>query len=324
MMIKQLQQQVEKAIADINWVQEPTGLYQPIDYVLSLGGKRIRPVLTLLACKLFSDDEKQALSTALAVEVFHNFTLLHDDVMDRADTRRGKPTVHKKWNDNTAILSGDAMLIKAYQLLQQAPADKLPVLLDLFSKTAIEVCEGQQYDVDFENDLAVQLPQYIEMIRLKTAVLLAAALKMGAIIGGASQQDADALYHYGINLGLAFQLRDDYLDSFGDPAVFGKKIGGDICCNKKTFLMITALQTASEEQRKELLQWIGCTDATCQEQKIKAVLNIYQDLQIDIRCEEAIRAYFEKSVGSLKDVQLSDNKKDILIKFANDLMGRTK
>lgn len=324
MMIKQLQQQVEKAIANINWVQEPTGLYQPIDYVLSLGGKRIRPVLTLLACKLFSDDEKQALSTALAVEVFHNFTLLHDDVMDRADTRRGKPTVHKKWNDNTAILSGDAMLIKAYQLLQQAPADKLPVLLDLFSKTAIEVCEGQQYDVDFENDLAVQLPQYIEMIRLKTAVLLAAALKMGAIIGGASQQDADALYHYGINLGLAFQLRDDYLDSFGDPAVFGKKIGGDICCNKKTFLMITALQTASEEQRKELLQWIGCTDATCHEQKIKAVLNIYQDLQIDIRCEEAIRAYFEKSVGSLKDVQLSDNKKDILIKFANDLMGRTK
>lgn len=324
MMIKQLQQQVEKAIANINWVQEPTGLYQPIDYVLSLGGKRIRPVLTLLACKLFSDDEKQALSTALAVEVFHNFTLLHDDVMDRADTRRGKPTVHKKWNDNTAILSGDAMLIKAYQLLQKAPADKLPVLLDLFSKTAIEVCEGQQYDVDFENDLAVQLPQYIEMIRLKTAVLLAAALKMGAIIGGASQQDADALYHYGINLGLAFQLRDDYLDSFGDPAVFGKKIGGDICCNKKTFLMITALQTASEEQRKELLQWIGCTDATCHEQKIKAVLNIYQDLQIDIRCEEAIRAYFEKSVGSLKDVQLSDNKKDILIKFANDLMGRTK
>ena len=324
MMIKQLQQQVEKAIANINWVQEPTGLYQPIDYVLSLGGKRIRPVLTLLACKLFSDDEKQALSTALAVEVFHNFTLLHDDVMDRADTRRGKPTVHKKWNDNTAILSGDAMLIKAYQLLQQAPADKLPVLLDLFSKTAIEVCEGQQYDVDFENDLAVQLPQYIEMIRLKTAVLLAAALKMGAIIGGASQQDADALYHYGINLGLAFQLRDDYLDSFGDPAVFGKKIGGDICCNKKTFLMITALQTASEEQRNELLQWIGCTDATCHEQKIKAVLNIYQNLQIDIRCEEAIRAYFEKSVGSLKDVQLSDNKKDILIKFANDLMGRTK
>ena len=324
MMIKQLQQQVEKAIANINWVQEPTGLYQPIDYVLSLGGKRIRPVLTLLACKLFSDDEKQALSTALAVEVFHNFTLLHDDVMDRADTRRGKPTVHKKWNDNTAILSGDAMLIKAYQLLQQAPADKLPVLLDLFSKTAIEVCEGQQYDVDFENDLAVQLPQYIEMIRLKTAVLLAAALKMGAIIGGASQQDADALYHYGINLGLAFQLRDDYLDSFGDPAVFGKKIGGDICCNKKTFLMITALQTASEEQRNELLQWIGCTDATCHEQKIKAVLNIYQDLQIDIRCEEAIRAYFEKSVGSLKNTQLTENKKDILIKFANDLMGRNK
>jgi geranylgeranyl diphosphate synthase type II len=323
-MITQLQQQVEKKLAEMNWNVEPMGLYQPIDYVLSLGCKRIRPVLALLACKLFSDNETPAMPAALAIEVFHNFTLLHDDVMDRADTRRGKPTVHKKWNDNTAILSGDAMLIKAYQLLQQAPADKLPVLLDLFSKTAIEVCEGQQYDVDFENDLAVTLPQYIEMIRLKTAVLFAASLKMGAIIGGASLQDANALYDYGINLGLAFQLRDDYLDSFGDPAVFGKKIGGDICCNKKTFLMITALQTASEEQRTELLQWVGCTDAACQEQKIKAVLKIYQDLQIDTRCEEAIRAYFEKSVGSLKNTQLTENKKDILIKFANDLMGRNK
>lgn len=323
-MIKQLQQQVEQAIARIEWVQEPKGLYNPIDYVLSLGGKRLRPVLTLLACKLFSDDEKPALPAALAIEVFHNFTLLHDDVMDRADTRRGMPTVHKKWNDNTAILSGDAMLIKAYQLLQQVSVDKLPVLLDLFSKTAMEVCEGQQYDVDFENDLAVTLPQYLEMIRLKTAVLVAAALKMGAIIGGASEQDATALYDYGINLGLAFQLRDDYLDSFGDPAVFGKKIGGDICCNKKTFLMITALQTAGEEDRNELLQWMRCTDASCYEQKIAAVLKVYRKLQIDIRCEEAIHNYFEKSVGSLKNIQLSDNKKDILIKFANDLMGRNK
>lgn len=323
-MIKQLQQQVEQAIARIEWVQEPKGLYNPIDYVLSLGGKRLRPVLTLLACKLFSDDEKPALPAALAIEVFHNFTLLHDDVMDRADTRRGMPTVHKKWNDNTAILSGDAMLIKAYQLLQQVSVDKLPVLLDLFSKTAMEVCEGQQYDVDFENDLAVTLPQYLEMIRLKTAVLVAAALKMGAIIGGASEQDATALYDYGINLGLAFQLRDDYLDSFGDPAVFGKKIGGDICCNKKTFLMITALQTAGEEDKNELLQWMRCTDASCYEQKIAAVLKVYRKLQIDIRCEEAIHNYFEKSVGSLKNIQLSDNKKDILIKFANDLMGRNK
>ena len=321
-MIKHLQHQVEQAIASVNWVQEPAGLYAPIDYVLSLGGKRIRPVLTLLACKLFSDNEKQALSAALAVEVFHNFTLLHDDVMDRADTRRGKPTVHKKWDDNTAILSGDAMLIKAYQLLQEAPADKLPALLELFSKTAIEVCEGQQYDVDFENDPAVTLPQYIEMIRLKTAVLLAASLKMGAIIGGASSDDANALYDYGINLGLAFQLRDDYLDSFGDAAVFGKKIGGDICCNKKTFLMITALQAASEEQRNELLGWMRINDASRFHEKIEAVLNIYKNLQIDIRCEEAIRAYFEKSVGSLNKVQLPDSKKDILINLANSLMGR--
>jgi geranylgeranyl diphosphate synthase type II len=323
-MIKQLQQQVEEKLAEINWNIEPLGLYEPIDYVLSLGGKRIRPVLTLLACKLFSDNEKAAKPAALAIEVFHNFTLLHDDVMDRADTRRGMPTVHKKWNDNTAILSGDAMLIKAYQFLQQVSADKLPHLLPLFSQTAVEVCEGQQYDVDFENSLDVTLPQYLEMIRLKTAVLLAAGLKMGAIIGGANNQDAQALYDYGINLGLAFQLRDDYLDSFGDAAVFGKKIGGDICCNKKTFLMITALQKAQGEDLQALQNWMNCNDTNRFEEKVQAVLAIYRKLHIDTLCEEAIHNYFTKSVGSLENVQLADNKKEILIKFANDLMGRNK
>jgi geranylgeranyl diphosphate synthase type II len=323
-MIKQLQQQVEEQVAALNWSMEPKGLYQPIEYVLSLGGKRIRPVLTLLACELFGGDKSQAMPAALAVEVFHNFTLLHDDVMDRADTRRGMPTVHKKWNDNTAILSGDAMLIKAYQLLQQDPLDKQPALFGLFSQTAVEVCEGQQYDVDFENDLTVCIPQYLEMIRLKTAVLLAAALKMGAIIGGASEQDAQALYNYGINLGLAFQLRDDYLDSFGDAAVFGKKIGGDICCNKKTFLMLTALQKANKEQRDQLEKWMDCNNESCFEQKVASVLTIYKDLQVDVRCEEAIQQYFEKSVGSLENVQLPDNKKDILVNFANKLMGRNK
>lgn len=323
-MIKQLQQQVEEKLAEINWSIEPLGLYQPIDYVLSLGGKRIRPVLTLLACKLFSDNEQAAMPAALAIEVFHNFTLLHDDVMDRADTRRGMPTVHKKWNDNTAILSGDAMLIKAYQFLQQVSADKLPHLLPLFSQTAVEVCEGQQYDVDFENSLDVTLPQYLEMIRLKTAVLLAAGLKMGAIIGGATCQDAQALYDYGINLGLAFQLRDDYLDSFGDAAVFGKKIGGDICCNKKTFLMITALQKAQGEDLQALQTWMNCNDTNRFEEKVQAVLAIYRKLHIDTLCEEAIHNYFTKSVGSLENVQLADNKKEILIKFANDLMGRNK
>jgi geranylgeranyl diphosphate synthase type II len=323
-MIKQLQQQVEEKLAEINWNIEPIGLYQPIDYVLSLGGKRIRPVLTLLACKLFSDNEQAAMPAALAIEVFHNFTLLHDDVMDRADTRRGMPTVHKKWNDNTAILSGDAMLIKAYQFLQQVSADKLPHLLPLFSQTAVEVCEGQQYDVDFENSLDVTLPQYLEMIRLKTAVLLAAGLKMGAIIGGANNQDAQALYDYGINLGLAFQLRDDYLDSFGDAAIFGKKIGGDICCNKKTFLMITALQKAQGEDLQALQNWMNCNDTNRFEEKVQAVLAIYRKLHIDTLCEEAIHNYFTKSVGSLENVQLADNKKEILIKFANDLMGRNK
>jgi geranylgeranyl diphosphate synthase type II len=244
--------------------------------------------------------------------------------MDRADTRRGMPTVHKKWNDNTAILSGDAMLIKAYQFLQQVSADKLPHLLPLFSQTAVEVCEGQQYDVDFENSLDVTLPQYLEMIRLKTAVLLAAGLKMGAIIGGATCQDAQALYDYGINLGLAFQLRDDYLDSFGDAAVFGKKIGGDICCNKKTFLMITALQKAQGEDLQALQNWMNCNDTNRFEEKVQAVLAIYRKLHIDTLCEEAIHNYFTKSVGSLENVQLADNKKEILIKFANDLMGRNK
>ena len=321
-MIKELQKQVEQQIASIKWIQQPTGLYEPIEYVLSLGGKRIRPVLTLLACRLFSGDEKAAMPAALAIEVFHNFTLLHDDVMDRADTRRGKATVHKKWNDNTAILSGDAMLIKAYQMLQSVSSNQFPLLLQLFSQTAMEVCEGQQYDVDFESDDSVSLDSYIEMIRLKTAVLLAASLKMGALIGGASQKDADALYQYGINLGLAFQLRDDYLDSFGDAAVFGKKIGGDICCNKKTFLMINALQLASEDDKKELLAWMRRNDVACFEQKVDAVLKIYKKLQIDQLCEEAIHKYFAKSVESLKDIQLSDNEKDILIDFANKLMGR--
>ncbi len=321
-MIKELQKQVEQQIASIKWIQQPTGLYEPIEYVLSLGGKRIRPVLTLLACRLFSGDEKAAMPAALAIEVFHNFTLLHDDVMDRADTRRGKATVHKKWNDNTAILSGDAMLIKAYQMLQSVSSNQFPLLLQLFSQTAMEVCEGQQYDVDFESDDSVSLDSYIEMIRLKTAVLLAASLKMGALIGGASQKDADALYQYGINLGLAFQLRDDYLDSFGDAAVFGKKIGGDICCNKKTFLMINALQLASEGDKKELLAWMRRNDVACFEQKVDAVLKIYKKLQIDQLCEEAIHKYFTKSVESLKGIQLSDNEKDILIDFANKLMGR--
>ncbi len=323
-MIKSLQEYVEQQVSALDWTMEPKGLYEPIDYVLSLGGKRIRPVLTLLACELFGGNKEQALSAALAIEVFHNFTLLHDDVMDRADTRRGKATVHKKWNDNTAILSGDAMLIKAYQLLQQAPADKLPELLALFSQTAVEVCEGQQYDVDFENSLDVTLEDYMEMIRLKTAVLLSAALKMGAIIGGATPEDAQALYDYGINLGLAFQLRDDYLDSFGDAAVFGKKIGGDICCNKKTFLMITALQASSEEDRKQLQQWMRINDPNSFEQKVAEVLNLYKKCQVDIRCEEAIQKYFAKSVECVKNTQLADSKKDILIQFAEKLMGRNK
>lgn len=234
----ELRDQISIELEKLNWQNEPRGLYEPIAYELSIGGKRVRPVLTMMACNLFSDDLKAAVAPALGIEVFHNFTLLHDDIMDRADIRRGLPTVHKKWNDNTAILSGDVMLIVAYQLIAQTPMPHLKEVLDLFSKTAAEICEGQQYDVDYEARKKVEIDEYIEMIRLKTAVLLGCALKTGAIIGNASPADANLLYDVGINIGLAFQLKDDLLDVYGDEATFGKKIGGDILCNKKTYLLI--------------------------------------------------------------------------------------
>jgi geranylgeranyl diphosphate synthase type II len=293
-MIKQLQQQVEKAIADINWVQEPTGLYQPIDYVLALGGKRIRPVLTLLACKLFSDDEKQALSTALAVEVFHNFTLLHDDVMDRAEVRRGKPCVHKVWDDNTAILSGDSMLVLAYQRVAQCSPSLLPQVIELFTQTALEIGEGQQFDLDFESRTDVTESEYIEMIRLKTSVLLACSLKLGAILAGASDSDADALYQFGEKIGLAFQLQDDYLDVYGDYRTFGKKIGGDILCNKKTFMLINALQKANPTQRTELMQWLQEGNSR-PEEKIKEVTRLYTEIGVDSMAIDRINAYYQEA-----------------------------
>lgn len=315
---------IENALSKLNWKGNPQSLYDPIEYVLSLGGKRIRPALCTLACEFYSGETHKAVPAALGLEIFHNFTLLHDDIMDKADTRRGQPTVHKKWNDNAAILSGDAMLICAYQYMSQVDSIHLGNIMTLFSKVAMEVCQGQELDMSFENRDNVTVDEYIEMIRLKTAVLLATSLEIGAIIGGAPVEDADLLYNYGINLGLAFQLRDDYLDAFGDPKEFGKQIGGDIKCNKKTFLLLNALKAAEGATAENLKNWLVSNHINDEKAKIAAVLDIYRQTGSDKRCEEAIQDFFEKSVVCAQKLQLPDNKKDVLINLAHHLMGRKK
>ena len=306
----------------LNWTKEPRGLYEPIAYVLGMGGKRIRPALTLMATNLFQDDVESAVNTALGIEVFHNFTLLHDDIMDRADVRRGRPTVHKKWNDNTAILSGDVMQIAAYQLIAKTPAFCLKAVLDLFSATAAEICEGQQYDVDFENRERVKAEEYLEMIRLKTAVLLGCALKCGAWIGGAGEEDARNLYDFGINIGQAFQLKDDLLDVYGDEATFGKKIGGDILCNKKTYLLIHALELATGDTKKELNNWLNILDEKASDKKISSVTKIYNQLGVRTICEDKMLEFYTKAVANLENVSVSDIKKQELRNLASKLMSR--
>ena len=295
---------VNEAIAGLNWSKEPQGLYAPIAYALSSGGKRLRMQLVLAGCRLVGGNEQDALPFAEAIEVFHNFTLLHDDVMDRADVRRGKPTVHIKWNDNTAILSGDQMLIEAYHLLEGVPQQYLPQLLKLFTKTATEICEGQQYDVDFEQRDDVQINDYIEMIRLKTSVLLAAALQGGAIIGGATEAQQQALYNYGIHLGLAFQIQDDLLDCFGNPETFGKAIGGDISCNKKTFVLLSALHRANPRQYSDLERWIKQTKPS--QEKIEAVKQLYIDTQAREAAEQAIAKHTQEALDCLKTLPEND------------------
>lgn len=295
---------VNEAIAGLDWSKEPQGLYAPIAYALSSGGKRLRMQLVLAGCRLVGGDEQDALPFAEAIEVFHNFTLLHDDVMDRADVRRGKPTVHIKWNDNTAILSGDQMLIEAYRLLEGVPQQHLPQLLRLFTKTATEICEGQQYDVDFEQRDDVQISDYIEMIRLKTSVLLAAALQGGAIIGGANEAEQQALYNYGIHLGLAFQIQDDLLDCFGDPETFGKAIGGDISCNKKTYLLLSARDNADEKQRAELEHWLAQTEPS--EAKIEAVKLLYVATKAREAAEQAIARHTREALDCLRALPRND------------------
>ena len=308
-------------LAGLSFERTPKGLYEPVSYVLSLGGKRIRPVLMLLAYNLFKEDVSAILGPATGIEVYHNYTLLHDDLMDRADKRRGKPTVHKVWNDNTAILSGDAMLVLAYQFMAQCEADKLKEVMELFSLTALEICEGQQFDMEFEDRKDVREEEYLEMIRLKTSVLLAASLKIGAILGGASSEDADALYDFGMNLGVAFQLKDDLLDVYGDSSVFGKNIGGDILCNKKTYLLIKAFEHADAEQLSALNHWVDSTSFVPAE-KIAAVTDLYNQIGVKELCEVQIAAYSERARESLEAVKLPKERKLELEQLMEKLMVR--
>ena len=303
--------------------RKPTSLYEPVKYVLSLGGKRIRPVLMLLGYNLWREHPEEILMPACGVETYHNYTLLHDDLMDNADLRRGHETVHRRWDANKAILSGDSMLVLAYQRVAQVPADKLQQVLDLFTVTALEIGEGQEYDMAFETRNDVTEDEYIEMIRLKTSVLLACALQIGATLADAPEQDADALYHFGECLGLAFQLQDDYLDVYGDPAVFGKKIGGDILCNKKTFMLINALLHASQEDRAELQRWIDSKDCNPDE-KIKAVTALYTKIGVDRMAKERMNAYYTEAKACLDKVSLPEERKQVLREIALELMGRQK
>lgn len=288
---------INEAIESLDWKREPKGLYEPIGYTLSAGGKRVRPQLALTACRMFGGREEDVLPAALALEIFHNFTLLHDDVMDHAPVRRGRPTVHIKWDENTAILSGDQMLIEAYKRIAQVPSDKVLSTLRWFNEMATEICEGQQYDVDFERRDDVRIDEYIEMIRLKTSVLLGNALRTGAYIAGATEQEQQTLYDLGIHLGLAFQIQDDLLDVYGDPATFGKAIGGDICCNKKTYLLLTARDIADEAQKARLEEWLR-HDAG--QEKIAGVTALYDELGVRRAAEEAISQHTMEALRLLE------------------------
>jgi len=319
--VKQLQDYYQSKLEEIAFTRSPQSLYEPIKYVLSMGGKRLRPVLMLMAYNLFKEDISKIIPQALGIELYHNFTLLHDDLMDRADMRRNKATVHKKWNDNAAILSGDAMTILAYQLIANCDEKYLKKVVDLFSQTALEICEGQQYDMDFEHRKNVKAEEYMEMIRLKTSVLLACALKMGAILADASEDDANSLYEFGIHMGLGFQLKDDLLDVYGNPKVFGKKIGGDILCNKKTFLLIKAFELADESQKTELESWIDATDYIPQE-KINAVTGLYNKLGVKSISEQMIADHSKQAAMLLGEVSVPADRKVTLLQMLEGLKTR--
>lgn len=313
--------QVNAFLDALPYERTPKSLYEPIRYVLSMGGKRIRPVLMLLGYNLYKEDTDKILMNAIALETYHNYTLLHDDLMDQADLRRGHETVHKKWNANTAILSGDSMLVLAYERMAQCDSRHLADVLRLFTTTALEIGEGQQYDMEFETRDDVCEEEYIEMIRLKTSVLLACALKIGAILADAPTEDADNLYKFGEQIGLAFQLQDDYLDVYGDSKVFGKKIGGDITSNKKTFMLINAFSHADEAQRRELEKWVNAKSFD-REEKIAAVTRLYNEIGIDKMAQAKIAYYFEQSKKYLDAVQVPAERKEELQKYAQRMMKR--
>ncbi len=306
---------INRAVANIEYPQTPFGLYEPVKYQLDMGGKRVRPLLTLMACDMFGGDVNSAISPALGLEIFHNFTLLHDDVMDKAEIRRGRPTVHIAWSENTAILSGDAMQIIATQKVCDAPANVHKEVLDLYNKTALEICEGQQYDMEFENRDDVTVEEYINMIRLKTAVLIGCALKMGAIIAEAAPEQSEALYKFGENIGLAFQLQDDYLDVYGDAKTFGKKIGGDILNNKKTYMLISAMTLAKGEIKERL---VSLLEGPQDDNKIEQVTAIYSELGIDKMAREKISEYSQKALTFLNGIPNNEELKA----FANSLTER--
>lgn len=314
---------IDDSIRNVLKEYKPRTLFIPAEYMLSIGGKRLRPLLTLMAADLFGKSGEEVIDAALAVEIFHNFSLVHDDLMDNADLRRGYPTVHKKWSANSAILSGDALVIEAYRYIARVSPDLLPDILELFTTTAMKICEGQQYDMDFEQRLDVTEDEYIEMIRLKTAVLIGCALKIGAIIAGAPPEDTDLLYQFGINIGLAFQLKDDLLDVYGNPETFGKKIGGDILSNKKTFLLIRCLKSASQEQKKELYRWLTATEYDPDE-KISFVKNIYDELNLKFTVENLIEKYYLASLDCLSLVNIPDDHKRDLVSLSENLMYREK
>lgn len=312
---------VNEFLANLPYERKPKSLYEPIRYVLSMGGKRIRPTLMLLGYNLFKDNPEKILLNAVALETYHNYTLLHDDLMDNADLRRGHETVHKKWDANTAILSGDSMLVLAYERMAQCDEKHLAKVLKLFTTTALEIGEGQQFDMEFENRNDVKEEEYIEMIRLKTSVLLACALKMGAILADASDEDAENLYKFGEQIGLAFQLQDDYLDVYGDTKVFGKEIGGDITSNKKTYMLINAFNLANDTQRAELQKWVDAKDFDRAE-KVAAVTRLYNEIGIDKLAQDKIAYYFEQSKKYLDAVNVPAERKEELAKYAQKMMKR--
>jgi len=319
--IKKYQELISIHFQELTIREEPKNLYEPIKYIIGLGGKRLRPVLTLMATEVFDADYHKALSAATAIEVFHNFSLIHDDIMDDAPLRRGHETVHEKWDINTGILSGDAMLILAYQYFEAYEPNIFQELAKLFSKTALEVCEGQQYDVDFEQRDNVTIPEYLKMIEYKTAVLVGAAMKMGAIVAETSEENKNLIYDFGLNLGIAFQLQDDYLDAFGNPETFGKQVGGDIIENKKTYLYLKALEFSNDSEKEQLLHLFSI-QPTDNSDKISSVKNIFNTTGSSDATQTAIQEYTYKAFDTLKEMNISEYKKALLRSFGEKLMSR--